>query len=158
MLELTLKQKHRQSLNELETASKRFGHGSVEPMCFKLGLNNPRSLSNKTNADFDNAHMAWHEAWEVVSATCDLTPVRTELAALGLTTAPLPALSNDGIDKEVYLREMLKKFSKVVHLNDEAQEEHSEYGRAYSKREKQEIKQSGLELAAAIMGFIASIE
>ena len=99
MLELTLKQKHRQSLNELETASKRFGHGSVEPMCFKLGLNNPRSLSNKTNADFDNAHMAWHEAWEVISATRDLTPVRTELAALGLTTAPLPTLCDDGLGK-----------------------------------------------------------
>ena len=125
---------------------------------FQIRLTESRSLSNKTNADFDNAHMAWHEAWEVVSATCDLTPVRTELAVLGLTTAPLPALSDDGLDKEVYLREMLKKFSKVVHLNDEAQEEHSEDGHAYSKREKQEIKQSGLEIAAAIMGLIASIE
>ena len=158
MQELTLKQVHRQSHDDLEVAARRFGHGSLESMSFKLGLMNARSLPNKLNPNFDNAHMSWQEAWEVVRHAQDLTAVRTELATLGYGVAPLPKLQAAPLDAEVYLRSMMSKFSSVVCLNDAAKSEKSEAGREYSRSEKLAINQDAHELIAAILGFVASIE
>ena len=158
MQELTLKQVHRQSHDDLEVAARRFGHGSLESMSIKLGLVNTRSLPNKLNPNFDNAHMSWQEAWEIVRHAQDLTAVRTELAALGYGVAPLPQLQAAPLDAEVYLRNMMSKFSSVVCLNDAAKSEKSEAGREYSRSEKLSINQDAHELIAAILGFVASIE
>ena len=158
MQELTLKQVHRQSHDDLDVVARRFGHGSLEPMGMRLGLLNQRSLLNKLNSNFDNAHLAWHEAWEIIGASKDLTPARTELAALGYTVAPLPQLQGLQLDAETYLRSMMSKFSQMVCLNDAAKSDASEAGHAYSRSEKVAIKQEGHELIAAIMGFIASVE
>ena len=158
MQELTLKQVHRQSHDDLEVAARRFGHGSLESMSIKLGLMNTRSLPNKLNPNFDNAHMSWQEAWEIVRHAQDLTAVRTELAALGYGVAPLPQLQAAPLDAEAYLRSMMSKFSSVVCLNDAAKSEKSEAGREYSRSEKLAINQDAHELIAAILGFVASIE
>ena len=158
MQELTLKQVHRQSHDDLEVAARRFGHGSLESMSIKLGLVNTRSLPNKLNPNFDNAHMSWQEAWEIVRHAQDLTAVRTELATLGYGVAPLPQLQAAPLDAEVYLRNMMSKFSSVVCLNDAAKSEKSEAGREYSRSEKLSINQDAHELIAAILGFVASIE
>lgn len=158
MQELTLKQLHRQSHDDLEVAARRFGHGSLEPMTMKLGLMNSRSFSNKLNPNFENAHCAWHEGWEIVRHAQDLAPVRTELAALGYTVAPLPQLQAASMNAEAYLRGAMSKFSKLVCANDVAVSDNSDGGREYSSQERVVLESEGMELIQAVMGFIASVK